>query len=301
VLSLVDEAQVPAKLWRKVVLCADDFALSECVSDAIEQLAEFGHLSATSAIVTGRNWHRDGARLARLRERIAIGLHLNFTLGAPLGSMDCLAPKGCFPTIGALSRHALCGNVDVDEIAAETERQIARFTEVVGTRPDFLDGHQHVHALPGIRRGVLAALNEHFRAGDVFVRDPADRLGAIVRRGVATEKAVGVALLAYGFAAECRRMGAVTNVGFAGYSNFETAASYANEFPRFFICPGPRHLVMCHPGFADADLASLDPVTGRREEEFSAIKQASWLRECIWRPQRGSSTIWASERPEVRA
>ena len=298
---MLGEAQVPAKLWRKVVLCADDFALSEGISDAIEQLAELGHLSAASAIVTGGNWHRHGARLARLRERIAIGLHLNFTLGAPLGSMGRLAPKGRFPTIGELSCHALCGNVDPDEIADEIERQIARFTEGVGTLPDFLDGHQHVHVLPGVRRGVLAALKARFPAGDVFVRDPADRLGAIVRRGVATKKAVGVALLAYGFAAECRRVGAVTNVGFAGFSNFDTAASYADEFPRFFICPGPQHLVMCHPGFADADLASLDPVTGRREEEFFVIRRAGWLRECIWRPQRGTGTVWASERPEIRA
>ena len=44
--------------------------------------------------------------------------------------MDSLALKGQFPTIGELSCRALCREMDADEIAAETERQIAQFMEV---------------------------------------------------------------------------------------------------------------------------------------------------------------------------
>jgi chitin disaccharide deacetylase len=295
------ETEIFTKPWNKVILCADDYAISGGVSDAIEQLVEVGHLSATSAIVTGRNWHRHGARLARIRERIAVGLHLNFTLGAPLGSMDSLALKAQFPTIGELSCRALCRKMDAHEIAAETERQIARYMEVVGELPDFFDGHQHAHALPGVRRGVLAALADRFATGFVLVRDPADNFRAIVRRGAATRKAIGIALLAHGFGEACRRAGVRTNVGFSGFMNFGTAASYAEEFPRFFICPGPHHLIMCHPGFSDAELARLDPITGRREEEFLVIRKASWLKERIWRPQRGADTIWAPEPTKVPA
>jgi predicted glycoside hydrolase/deacetylase ChbG (UPF0249 family) len=288
---------------RQVIFCADDFAITEGVSDAIEELADHGQLSATSAIVTGGNWHRCGGRLARLRGRIAVGLHLNLTLGSPLGSMGRLAPKGRFPAIGELLGQALCRNISPDEIAAETERQIARFNEVTGAPPDFVDGHQHAHALPGVRRGVLAALNKCFPAGNVLVRDPADKLRAIIRRNVATKKAIGIAVLAHGFREACERSGAMTNIGFSGVSNFKPPAPYADELPRFFVSPGPRHLVMCHPGFSDAELARLDPVTGRRDEEFRAIREASWLGERIWRPERGAGTIWSlvPERTKARA
>ncbi len=295
------EKDVSDQTGRQVIFCADDFAITEGVSDAIEELADRGQLSATSAIVTARNWHRCSVRLARLRERIAVGLHLNLTLGSPLGSMGRLAPRGRFPTIGELLRQALCRNISADEIAAETERQIVRFTEVAGEPPDFVDGHQHAHALPGIRRGVLAALNKCFPAGNVLVRDPADKFGAIIRRDVATKKALGIAVLAHGFREACERAGAMTNVGFSGVSNFKPAARYADELPRFFVSPGPRHLVMCHPGFSDAELARLDPVAGRREEEFSAIREASWLGERIWRPQRGAGTIWSPVPERTRA
>ena len=89
---------------HKVVLCADDFGLTDGISDAIEQLAELGHLSATSAIVTEPTWPSQGRRLSRLRDRIAVGLHVNFTLGAPLGAMQKLAARGRLPNIADLSR-----------------------------------------------------------------------------------------------------------------------------------------------------------------------------------------------------
>ena len=39
-------------------------------------------------------------------------------------------------------------------------------------------------------------------------------------------------------------------------------------FPRFLDGAGRRPLVMCHPGFADAALRALDPVTDHREREY---------------------------------
>jgi predicted glycoside hydrolase/deacetylase ChbG (UPF0249 family) len=275
-------------------LCADDFALTEGICDAIERLAEIGHLSATSALVTGENWRRHGARLAGLSEHLAIGLHLNFTWGAPLAAMDRLAPRGRFPSIGELCRRALCGGIDIDEIAAETARQIARFAEIVGRPPDLLDGHQHAHALPGIRRGVITAVEEYFPAGGVLVRDPADSMRDIVQRGVAPAKALTIAFLSRGFGAACRSHRIRTNVGFAGVSSFNPAVPYTNELRCFFLAPGPRHLVMCHPGFLDAELAALDRSATRREEEFNALHDACWLKERIWAPLRAESKVWMS-------
>jgi chitin disaccharide deacetylase len=37
------------------------------------------------------------------------------------------------------------------------------------------------------------------------------------------------------------------------------------------MAPGRNHLVMCHPGYIDAELAAVDPVTSTREKELAFL------------------------------
>ena len=256
-----------------LTLCADDYALTEGVSRGIEELVSAGRLSAASALVTTRHWGRHGQRVAGLRCAIAVGLHFNLTLGAPLGSMPGLAPDGRLPAIGALVQQALLGRTSSEEVHDEMLRQIARFREVAGCDPDFVDGHQHVHALPGVRAGAIAALSEAFPAGAPrpWVRDPADTLARILARGAATAKALQIAALSRGFGAAVRAAGFATNDSFSGVSPFDRGTPFAQELGRFLTHAGSRHLVMCHPGHADDELATLDPVVERREDELEAL------------------------------
>lgn len=256
-----------------LTLCADDYALTDGVSRGIEELVAAGRLSATSALVTTRHWPQHGRRVGELRRAIAVGLHFNLTLGAPLGRMPGLAPKGRLPAIGTLVQQVLLGRISNDEVREEMLRQIARFREVAGCDPDFVDGHQHAHALPGVRTGVIAALQAAFPAGGLrpWVRDPADTLSRILGRGAATAKALQIAALSRGFGAAVRAAGFATNDSFSGVSPFDRGTPFAQELARFFSHPGSRHLVMCHPGHADEELATLDPVVGRREDELAAL------------------------------
>jgi predicted glycoside hydrolase/deacetylase ChbG (UPF0249 family) len=70
-----------------LILCADDYALTEGVSRAIGELAAARRLSATSAMVTTPHWPAMAPRLAVHRGHLAVGVHLNLTLGAPAGAM----------------------------------------------------------------------------------------------------------------------------------------------------------------------------------------------------------------------
>lgn len=285
---------------NRVILCADDFALTAGVSRGILELAAAGRLSATSAMVTFPAWQGNAPALAAVRDRIAVGLHLDLTLGPPLGPMPRLAPAGVPPPVGRLARMALLGRTDPAEIEAETLRQIDRFIEAVGHPPDHVDGHQHAHALPGVRRGVLAALARRFggAAQRPLVRDPADRPAAILGRRAEPAKALVVAGLAAGFGRAARRGGLVTNRGFSGFSAFDTRRDFAGELDAAMRQPGPLHIVMCHPGHADAELAALDPVTTRREQELAAIQAMPGLPERIWHPRRavgGPPVDWAAE------
>lgn len=265
------------------LLCADDFGISSGVSSGIEELAETRRISATTAIVTLPTWPREALRLAALREGIAIGLHVNLTLGAPLAPMPDLAPSGTLPSLGALLQRCLFGRRPAaEEIATEVTRQIDRFEEATGYFPDFIDGHQHVHVLPGIREGFLRALVSRFPDRRPLVRDPSDRFAAIVARGCAVSKALAVAALSYGFGTAARRAGFPTNSGFSGFSSFDSRISFTDEFERSFRCAGRRHLIMCHPGYVDSELSRLDPVVTRRREELRCLLSAPELETRIW-------------------
>jgi predicted glycoside hydrolase/deacetylase ChbG (UPF0249 family) len=273
------------------VLCADDYAMSSAICDAIDELAALGHISATSAIVTGPEWPAHGARLSRLKDTIAIGLHLNFTWGAPLGQVPTLTHRGSLPCIRDLVKKSLLSKIDREEIAAEVARQVQAFKEGVGRPPDFVDGHEHAHALPGVRHGVLAGLRQTIRSDELVVRDPFDTPIAIWKRHVAVPKALGIGMLASGFRKLCQRAGYLTNSGFSGISNFQPTSAFVDELPRFFTNSGSRHLVMCHPGKPDT-ASSGDPILMRRAKEYSVLREATWLKDRIWRPARVGSQLW---------
>ncbi|WP_449254754.1 ChbG/HpnK family deacetylase [Bosea sp. (in: a-proteobacteria)] len=252
------------------VLCADDFALTEGVSRSILELLGRGRLSATGAMTNRPHWRRLAPELGAFADAADLGLHFNLTCAAPLSAMPRLAPGGAFPTLGTVAR-AVASAAARREIAAEFGRQLDAFEQAVGRPPDFVDGHQHVHVLPGVRRIVLDALARRYPAGSLYVRDPADTVAAIRRRGVAVGKALVIAGLASGFRAAALRQQLRVNRGFAGVAPFDPARDFAADLRRFLISPGPLHLVMCHPGFVDDELIRLDPVVAARPVEHRAI------------------------------
>ena len=252
----------------RFVLCADDFAFSPAVSRGILEALAAGRITATGVMTTRPSWPQAAAELRAYAARADIGLHLNFTAGTPLTRMAVLAPDGMLLPLRALLALARDSRLPEAEIRAEIDAQLESFTARMRRPPDFLDGHQHVQLLPGIRDQVFAALEKRGLAEKTYLRNGADRLSAILRRGAQIPKAVFVARLARGFAREAAARGFATNTSFAGFSAFDPAASQFAAFARFLNAPGARHLVMCHPGHVDAELAALDPVTAARESEL---------------------------------
>lgn len=271
---------------RSVILCADDYALSAGISGAIQELAAEGRLSATSAIVTLDRWPEDARHLRSVRDRMSLGLHINLTLGSPLGSMPSLAPEGQLPNLGSLLARACAQRIDRSEVAAEVTRQLDRFERELGFAPDHVDGHQHVHALPGIRDGVLAALAARFPSRRPLVRDPADHAASILARASAVGKSLLISLLSLRFGKAARAAGFAVNTSFAGVSSFDRRKLYAQELAAALSVTSRRHLVMCHPGHVDAALAKLDPIVGRRQDEYDAIMRSTDLPCALWRPAR---------------
>jgi predicted glycoside hydrolase/deacetylase ChbG (UPF0249 family) len=255
----------------RFVLCADDFALSAGVSEAILRLLGQARLSAAGAMTNRANWRENAARLKELAASADLGVHLNLTCGASLGLMSRFAPSGELPSLGAVLRRALSGHLPLPEIAEEFRRQVDAFARAMGREPDFLDGHQHVHAFPGIREALFAAVDALGLGQRIYIRDPADGFGAIASRRLGAAKALLIAGLAKGFAGRLAAIGISANIGFAGIGPFDPRRDYAADFARFLRAPGRRHLVMCHPGFVDPELLEADSVAATRPKEYEFL------------------------------
>ncbi|KLK92742.1 hypothetical protein AA309_13885 [Microvirga vignae] len=263
--------------FRNVILCADDYGLSDGVSGGIAELAEMGRLSATGAMTNMPGWRRAAPELKSLKGRIGAGLHLNLTTGVPLGAMPCLAPKGRFPVLKDILAKAFKGQLDEAEIAGEIARQLDAFEEAHGETPSFIDGHQHVHVLPGVREPLLEVLKVRGYPGRVWLRDPADRMASILRRPVGRGKALIVKAFARGFAQEAQAAGFSMNQGFSGFAPFDLSAPANRIFETAFSHLGSMPLVMCHPGYADDELRALDPAVESRVAELDYLKSDAFI------------------------
>jgi predicted glycoside hydrolase/deacetylase ChbG (UPF0249 family) len=251
----------------RLILCSDDFAFSREVSEAIAELAHTGKLNAISCMTVMPGWPVDSALLAGLPDHVQIGLHLTLTGEAPLTAMPRLAPDGLLPAINPLGRQAARGYLPLGEIATEVAAQFDAFMVAVGRPPSFVDGHQHSHALPGIREIVLDQTAR--RAPSAWVRDCRDRISAMLSRPF-FGKAIASAWHSRGLRGAAAVRGLATNDSFAGHYDF--ASDYRTLFPRFLRGPGETHLVMCHPG---AGQRAGDAIAAARAREAEALRNWS--------------------------
>ena len=296
--SSLRREQQPPSARSGVVLCADDFALTNGVSQAIVELAEAGRISATSAMTTTSHWPSHATWLARTRGQIAVGLHLNLTLGQPLTAMPKLAPDRQLPRVGVLTIHALARRIDPSELYAEIDRQLAAFESELGFPPDHVDGHQHVQILPIIRTVLMAVLVARYGKNPIkpLVRVPSDSLQHTLQRSGAWKKALVLNTLATGFRKAVHQAGFQCNDGFTGVTDFGPTA-VERDFAAASTLVAPRHMIMCHPGYVDEELTQRDPVTIRRQRELETLKRTG-LPIPIWQPNRtssGSCIDWQQE------
>ena len=271
-----------------IILNADDYGLSSDVSDGIRRLAEHDRVSATSAIVTDERWGRDGPALRDLRGAIAVGLHVNLTLGTPCHQE---ARAQAFPALGTLVRRSLLRQLDVEALSREIACQIRYFRDATGFLPDHIDGHQHVHALPLVRTALIRAIHRFDWNAPPLIRVPAPQ------RNLANYKSRIIAMLAHGFRGEMERGGLPTNVTFGGISSFATTGDLKGEFEGAFETYRGCHLVMCHPGLGDHPPVPGDSIHARRIVEQHLFESWHDLPARIWHlkhRQANGAIDWAS-------
>jgi len=257
---------------RRIWLCADDYGLSPGVNRAIRDLIERGRLNATSVMVVGPSIGRDeiGALQAAAAgsPRCAVGLHVTLTAPfRPLTMHFKPADGGMFPAFPNLLRAGLLRRLDPEIIHAELMVQLAAFTEMFGRAPDFVDGHQHAQLFPQVRDAFLAAVKT--AAPDAWVRQ-GGRNQRLARR-LAAPKALVLDVLSAQFRQRAARAGIAFNPAFAGAYDFSRRPDFGVLMPQFLEGLPEGGLIMCHPGFVDETLVSLDPLTDHREHEHAFL------------------------------
>jgi predicted glycoside hydrolase/deacetylase ChbG (UPF0249 family) len=257
---------------RRIWLCADDYGISDGVNRAIRDLIERGRLNATSVMVVGPSIGRNEVAALQAAAgnspRCAIGLHATLTAPfRPLTMHFRPTDGGMFPAFPKLLRAGLMRRLDGEMIHAELQVQLANFKEMFGRAPDFVDGHQHAQLFPQVRDAFLRAVKE--AAPGAWVRQ-GGRYQPISKR-LGAPKALVLDLLSAQFRKKAAAAGIRFNPAFAGAYDFTDEPDFGALMQQFLDGLPEGGLVMCHPGFVDDTLASLDPLTTQREHEHAFL------------------------------
>lgn len=252
-----------APAGRVLAVCADDVGLVDGVAETVLDLAAAGRLNAASCVTTAPGWRRDAAVIARDPRAPQLGLHFNLSEGAPLSA--ALAAR--WPTLPSLARLLVLAHVGAlpsAAIDAEFRAQVDAFADGLGRAPAFVDGHQHVHALPGVRDLMLNAIARWPAAP--AVRNTGHLLGpgAAVKRAVIAAsggRALQRILVARGIAHNRALLGA-----------YDFHDENYRDLMRAWLARTPREggLIFCHPCAAARD-GDADPIAAARRREAAYL------------------------------
>jgi hopanoid biosynthesis associated protein HpnK len=150
---------------KQLIVSADDFGWSEAVNEGILRAYIDGIVTSTTLMANLPNAAAALARARREAPRLAVGLHLNLTVGTPLRGANRVRPivdeqGNLRSSIGALFRNAFLNSDVRNAIAEELEAQAAWASDF-GLKPSHLDSHKHVHQHPAILHEVIAVARRH--------------------------------------------------------------------------------------------------------------------------------------------
>ncbi len=260
---------------RPLLLCADDFGLTEGIDAAVEQLVAQGHLNATSCLTNGPRWREAGPRAAALRPRALVGLHFNLTEGVPLS--QALARH--WPRLPSLHRCIALAHLrqlPMGAVAEEFDTQWSAFVQATGQLPDFVDGHQHVHHLPQVRRLIVE------RSAAAPKPLPVRSTAAVQGQGFGLKRALIERTGGRALVWHLQRARVSHNAVLLGAYDFQTP-DYAGLMRGWLAqVPAEGALLFCHPAKAvpaNEDEPVADAIAAARLREFAYLSSEAFSQD----------------------
>jgi predicted glycoside hydrolase/deacetylase ChbG (UPF0249 family) len=262
---------------KLLIVCADDYAASPEISEAIRILLKMRRLSAVSCMTDVPDWEIEGSRLLQNNAPIHsidadIGLHFQLTPLLYANTPRNRDKKPLLDLIGA----ALLGRLDLDWVKACLEQQLDRFEAVVGCGPDFVDGHQHVHLFPGIREVLLEVLSGRYSTQPPWIRrvNP----GCMDWPSYFYFKNILLRLLGLGFHQAVIRQGFALSPDFYGVYDLNIHTDFERHMAHWIKQVDHAGLVMCHPGLRS--MSDPDGLSEIRMREFEYLSSPAFLSLC---------------------
>ncbi len=249
---------------KNLIVNADDLGWTVGVNRGIVEGHCQGLITSTSLLANGQAFV-DGVSLAKKNPALGVGVHLNLSDGpptAPLAKVKGLrnardefegGPEGL---LLRLARRSL----RTEEVEVEWDAQIQKVRDA-GIQPTHLDGHKHVHMLPGLFEAALRLAKKH-GIGAIRVSHEDSKLrvalsigqeqkaSVVLKQGV---QARGLKLLAHDAKDLAQRAGIATTDYFCGIA--QTGVLLREGVERLLeILPEGYTELMCHPGYVDEEL-----------------------------------------------
>lgn len=267
---------------KRLIVNADDFGLTAQVSKGIMDAHRHGVVTSTTLLANGGAVEL-AVSMARRAPELGIGVHLNLTEGVPV------SPIFNVPTLvngsgrlhltpARLGAGIFTGKVRLSDVERELRAQIQKVLRV-GILPTHLDGHKHVHVLPGISEIVIRLAQQFGIRG---IRCPAEEAPNLVRllgsnqstqTPVIKQYLLGRAAFHFArrFKEKLAQAGLICAGHFYGLSQtgFLDAVGLQDILRRL---PHGASELMCHPGYVDADLMKTPTrLLAQREVEIQAL------------------------------
>ena len=244
---------------RTLTLCADDFGQSNDINQGILALLSLNRLAAVSVMSQGPAWAMGAPALKEHQQTADIGLHLNLT--HRFDSDTYVRPLAAWLVTAPL------GWVDRQAIRDTFCQQIDLFVKHLGRLPDYLDGHQHVHAFAVIRDILVEVIAEYWQGQDEpWVRAP-DQL---IDNGRVPFKAWVLRTATGGFTAHLNKVGLRYPAGFAGLYALTPEANFPEQMAGWLRQLPTGTLIMVHPGEQSSDVS--DPIRDARYAELQHLQ-----------------------------
>lgn len=260
-------------MGKYLIINADDFGLTQGVTDGIINAAKNGVVTSTTVMINELIYNKVTYKKSEI-SRIGIGLHLNLTQGRPiLPAMDVtslVSLDGVFQKPEKLFAHA--EKIYPAQVEKEWRAQLAAFRAVFGM-PDHLDSHHHVHLYPSLFN-IFCQLALEMK---IPMRFPVEIDNLSETKLFPYEFADGIKLHQSQWQEQRDLLDMVKleyPVAFMDNIFYEYKDDPVTTQKILKALPEGGSEMMCHPGYADDQLKRVSSYTIRREDELKCLQSA---------------------------
>lgn len=265
-----------------MIVCADDFGISQSVSDGIIELLSMERLTAVSCMLNyDKNIDNQMVKLINYKSNCDIGLHLNLTSGRPLtngldSSSGLVDQRGSFLSFNKLLKNVLTNRVNTSILFNEIEKQLNFFALLTNFLPNFIDGHQHVQQLPIIRDVLLELCAKIYKNNKFYLRVGTFPLRQAIVNNLSLRMIIGsvsIDLFAKRYNQMIKSRKILCNNNLLGYHNYNSEERFEDVFSKYLtLVSSNNDIFFMHPGYIDDDLISRDSLVNGRLTNLEFMK-----------------------------